>query len=161
MSLSRLKPRRKGVSMIEVMMGMLFLAWALIGYMSLMSATNKGAMDAYYEFQAFQIAQEPLEILQAFGFKWVKANYCSSNMNTLGMYPHKTWHDINPLHSTIYPADVDAFQRYIEVEEVANGGSKGLQVTVSVKPKDQSRAMAWLSGGKNVNLSTLILEQPQ
>lgn len=147
--------------MIEVMMGMLFLAWALIGYMSLMSATNKGAMDAYYEFQAFQVAQEPIEIFQAFGYKWVKANYASSNVNPLGQYPHRTWHDINPGHSTAYPSDVDSFQRYIEVEEVANGSSKGLQVTVSVKPKDQSRAMAWLSGGKNVSLTALIMEQPQ
>ena len=159
--LAAAQPRRRGFSLIEVMMGMLFLSWALLGAMSLLSSTNRGAMDVYYELQAFQVAQEPIEILQAFGYRWVKANYCSSRMNTLGLYPHRVWHDINPNHATNYPTDVDVFQRYIDVEEVARGDSRGLQVTVTVKPKEQSRAMAWLTWGKNISLTALILEQPR
>ncbi|MBI3038510.1 hypothetical protein HYY75_05580 [bacterium] len=154
------KKKCVGFSLLELIIGMLFMTWALLGFLALNSSSKQGAMDAYFEFIGFQAAQEAIEVLESFGYRWLLTRYMEPNVNPLSEYPKREWHNVIPKENFYYPEEVGYFDRWIEVEKISSGESNAIRITVKVKPKGQSKAMAYLNSSKNISLSTLVFEQP-
>lgn len=152
--------RRRAFTLIEVLVGMLFLSLALLGLLTLNSSSNRGTMDAYYEFMALSLAQEPIEIFRGFGYHWL----CDLEARRIAAPPEYPleWSEIHDqtFSEVSYPSEACLFQRHIGLTPVEKGGVKAIRVKVRVGPRAQTRAMAWLSRTE-VALEALILEGPR
>lgn len=153
---------RQGFSLIELLLGMLFLSVVLLGIIWLNSSSNRSSMDAYYEFMATELALEPLEVFRSFGYEWVK-QYPGNVMNS---YPLHDFEDItSPLNGSgfQYPAEASLFQRKITLQELRGTGAtpNAMRVRVEVIPKGDGRASAWLLRKEPIRMETLIVERPR
>ncbi|MBF0498495.1 MAG: prepilin-type N-terminal cleavage/methylation domain-containing protein [Candidatus Riflebacteria bacterium] len=143
-----------GFTMIEVLIALFVLAVALLSLMSLNSSSNRGAMDAYFELIGMQLAQEPIEIFQAFGYEWVEAY-----RDNLTDYPISQWKDI-PV-SPLRPVEATLFQRRIELEQIQNdNGVSFYKIRVLVAPKGENRVKNWLSRAE-ISMEAMIVERPK
>lgn len=145
--------RRKALSLIEILIAMVILSVALFALMIMNSSSNKGSMDAYYDLQAAQLAQEPLEILSAFGYRWL-----ASPANQLADYPLNRWMEVSD--SKRYSPEAMQFERTIELEPITEGPAKAIRIKVSVRPKEAERAKKWVSRALLV-MQALVLESPR
>ena len=152
--------RRSAFTLIEMLVGMLFLSLALLGLMTMNSSSNRGTMDAYYEFMALSLAQEPIEIFRGFGYHWL-VDLQAGRIAAPPEYP-LGWSEIRDqsFAEVSYPSEACLFQRHIELTPLENGGVRAIRVRVRIGPKAQTRAAAWLSR-TDVSLDALILEQPK
>lgn len=149
--------RKSGFSLVDVLIASLFLSMVLLGLMWMNSYSSKSSMDAYYEFLAFQIAMEPIEVFRSFGYEWLK----QYKENTLPDFPLDKWVDLaqNQTMAVIRrPVECNFFQRLIKLEPVQEGSLNAIRVQVSVSPKDQSRIKSWLRRD-TFTLSALIVEE--
>lgn len=151
---------RGGFTILEILIAIMFLAFAILSFMWLNQTSNRGSMDAYFEFLAFSLAQEPIEIYRGLGYEQV-CRYLTNSDAPLPKYPLDTWIDItdDPTSDAQHPPDAAMFSRRIEMQPVTKDGLKAIKITVMVQPKGQSRVEAWLSR-QRVTLDSLIMEKP-
>lgn len=154
--------RKKGFSLIEIIIAMAFITVAILSIFMMNRSSNQSSMDAYYEFLAFSLAREPIEVFRCFGYDCLKDSLDSgvspnSRYNTDGNF-----HDIefDVLSDLQYPAEARLFQRKIELASVNSGGLSGVKVKVTIAAKGQSRVDVWMRR-ESVLLESMILERPK
>ena len=115
-------------------------------------------MDTYYEFLAFSLAKEPVEVFRTFGYKWL----CNYQEHPILKYQIDVgWQEITdepggPQH----PFEANLFEREITVADAAYDGVGAKRVVVRVRPKKLGRVDAWLSRDV-VTFEALIVEGPK
>jgi hypothetical protein len=132
-------------------------------------ASNRGSMDAYYEFLAFSLAREPIEVYRNFGFDYLR--YLEAGHSGLKFYPIdkvslKDFIGLPGLDIE-YPAEAAFFDREISLEPLTiDSGSKPInaikiKVTVSTANLDgKSKAQAWLTK-QEISLESIVVEPPK
>ncbi|MFZ2957903.1 MAG: hypothetical protein WA705_13530 [Candidatus Ozemobacteraceae bacterium] len=152
---------KKGFSLVEVIIAMIFFALVLLGFLNVASSANRQSMDAYYEFTAMQAALEPLEIFRAAGFDLV-AEYAK---HPLPEYP-LGWNELRdrPGAAMQHPIEWEMFQREIVIDPPqplpTTPNRRSVRIRVRVQPRQASRAAAWLSRD-GVTVESLIVELPR
>lgn len=158
--MSTKRHEKRAFTLVEILVAMIFLSLALLAFLWMNQASNKGAMDAYYEFTALSLAMEPIEIFRGLGFEWLKEYGKSIPINP--EYPLKTWTQVSDTSDadTSRPSEVTFFSRHIEVDNLpVQESPQGMKITVSVRPAGQNRVMAWLSRSE-IQVSVLLFERP-
>ena len=155
---------KNGFTFLELILGLFLFAMLMAMVFPVLSSSSQTSMNAHYEFVAMQIAKEPLEVFRAMGYRWIQACADSPQNNPLGDYPLNSWHSIrNPLfgnpQNPIHPAETEMFDRMITLDRLQKNGINGFFMTVLVKPKNQTKVMAWFRR-EMITLSTIIFEQP-
>jgi prepilin-type N-terminal cleavage/methylation domain-containing protein len=143
----------RAFSLVEILVAMVIVSFALFALLVMNSSSNRGAKDSQFDVLAAQLGQEPLEILSAFGYRWL-----ANPANELPEYPLQKWHSVSdPMR---YPQDADQFERYIDLEKVAKGTTKAIKVTVTVRPKDSDQAKKWMTRAQMV-FQAIVIEGPK
>lgn len=153
--------KKKGFSLLEIIMAMAFMMVALVSVFWMNSASNKGSMDAYYEFMAFSLAREAIEVFRGFGYDCLN-NY-ASGASSHPNYPVNS--GAQPIKSSITdeiqrPAEAELFQREIKLKHFNSGNINAIRMTVIISIAGQSRASVWMSRD-SVQLEAVIVEQPK
>ncbi len=153
--------KKRGFSLLEVIIAMAFLSVAILSMFWMNRASNQGSMDAYYEFLAFSLAREPIEVFRGFGYDYLKM-IADGNVSPPSWYPVGAMKDIefDLMSDMQYPAEARLFQRLIELTPVTAGKLKGMRIKVTVAVKGQSRVEVWMSR-KAVSLESLVMERPK
>ncbi len=159
---------RKGFTLLEVLIAMVFMTVAMLGMFSMNQMSNRGSMDAYYEFLAFSLAREPIEVYRNFGYDYLLS--LTTGHSPLKFYPIgktslKQFVGI-PGYELDYPAEAAMFDREIILRPI-NINSDGatinaIKITVLVSLANlegKSRAQAWMSR-QEVKLESIIVERP-
>ena len=71
MSIKIIKRRVLGLSLLEIVIAMFFMSIAILSFFTMNQASNQSSMDAYYEFLAFSLAREPIEVFRGFGYDYL------------------------------------------------------------------------------------------
>jgi len=121
--------KRRAFSLVEILIAMVILSVAMFALLVMNSSSNKGSMDAYYDLQAVQLAKEPLEILSAFGYRWL-----ADPANELPGYPLNRWTTASG--TSRYPMDANQFERIIERDTVTDGSAKAIRIKVTVRARE-------------------------
>ncbi len=152
---------KKGFSLIEIIVAMAFLSIAILSIFMVNRSSNQGSMDAYYEFLAFSLAREPIEIFRGFGYDTLKEIY-DGNISPPARYKVGDFEDIefDALSDLQYPAEARLFARKIELEHVNTGDLNAIKIKVTVAAKGQSKVEVWMSR-KAVSLESLVMERPK
>ena len=148
--------RRRAFSLVEILIGIVFLVFALLGMLQMNQISNRGAMDSQFELLANCLANEPIEVYQHLGYAWLK-----ENPKGLPAYPIGGSIPIpdEPFANVKYPISAVHFQRGIEIEALPeNDGVKGFRMRVAITPVDGGAAAVWLSRDQ-VRQEALILEE--
>ncbi len=153
---------KKGLSLLEVIIAIFFMSLAILSFFVMNQASNRSSMDSYYEFLAFSLAKEPVEIFRGFNYDYLAAIVHQGAAPPTFYQTDGNFHDIpfNPTIELQYPSEAELFQRKIELSPVSEGGIKGIKIKVTVAVKGSSRAEAWMSN-KAVELESVILERPK
>ncbi|MBF0409413.1 MAG: hypothetical protein HQM10_18885 [Candidatus Riflebacteria bacterium] len=156
--MTRRSSLKAAFSMIEVLVAMVFLATIVVGILNMNYMSGKSSMDAYYEFLSIQLAQEPIEIFRAFGYKWLSKYGIS---HTLPAYPLDSWNAISSGSGdgVQYPPESELFQRKISLENVS-GAINAIRIKVQVAPKSLNKVKIWLSQNI-VTMESIVFEQPR
>lgn len=152
--------KRKGFSLVEVLIGLVIMQIALLSFFMINESSNSKSMDAYYEFLAHSLGKEIIEFTHGMGYEW--AEKFSANPD---LFPLDTWHGI--LEKPIFPAapadsyfrEVESFERRVNFKKVEKSG-KGFLITVDIRVKEKGRARAWLSRNF-ISYTTIVMEKPQ
>jgi hypothetical protein len=151
-----------GLSLLEIIIAIFFMSIAILSFFTMNQASNRSSMDAYYEFLAFSLAKEPIEVFRGFNYDYLAAIVFQGAASP-AIYPTDgSFHEI-PFDPTIdmqYPSEAALFQRKIELSSVEESGIKGIKIKVTVSVKGSSRAEVWMSN-KAVDLEAVILERPK
>ena len=117
--------KKRGFSLLEVIIAMAFLSVAILSMFWMNRASNQGSMDAYYEFLAFSLAREPIEVFRGFGYDYLKM-IADGNVSPPSWYPVGAMKDIefDLMSDMQYPAEARLFQRLIELTPVTAGKLK-------------------------------------
>lgn len=147
--------------MLEIIIAMAFLSVAILSMFWMNRASNQGSMDAYYEFLAFSLAREPIEIFRGFGYEHLKM-VADGNISPPAWYPIGSFKNIefDLMSDMQYPAEARLFERLIELTPVSSGNLNGIRIKVTVAAKGQSRVEVWMSR-KSVSLESLVMERPR
>lgn len=153
--------KKRAFSLLEIIIAMAFLSVAILSMFWMNRASNQGSMDAYYEFLAFSLAREPIEIFRGLGYDYLKM-IADGNIAPPSWYPVGSFKNIefDLMSDMQYPAEARLFERLIEIIPVSSGNLNGMRVRVTVAAKGQSRVEVWMSR-KSVSLESLIMERPR
>jgi prepilin-type N-terminal cleavage/methylation domain-containing protein len=150
---------RRAFTLTEVVITCVIIAVAFLALLELNSSSNQAYMDAYYEFLAFQLAREPLEVFRAFGYQWL-VHY--SEHELLPNYPVGQWVDLKMIKESLpryFPQEVGFFKREISLVHLDNVTPRAVKVKVVVAPTEGSKIDRWLKRDR-IELEGLIVEQP-
>jgi len=153
--------KRRAFSLLEIIIAMAFLSVAILSMFWMNRASNQGSMDAYYEFLAFSLAREPIEIFRGFGYEQLKV-IADGNIAPPAWYPIGSFKNIefDLMSDMQYPAEARLFERLIELIPVSSGNINGIRIKVTVAAKGQSRVEVWMSR-KSVSLESIVMERPR
>lgn len=149
--------KRKGFSLVEVLIGLVIMQIALLSFFMINESSNSKSMDAYYEFLAHSLGKELIEFTQGMGYEWAE-----KFSKTPDLFPLDTWHGVleKPIFSdTSYFREADSFERRVNFKKVEKAG-KGFLITVDIRVKEKGRASAWLSRNF-ISYTTIVMEKPQ
>lgn len=156
MSLLKIFPgKRYGWSLTEVLLTILLIGITTGGIFFVMSASNRNTMNAYHLYLTDQLAKEPVEVLRCLGF-----NSVSRAIQTgIGEYRFNTWQSIgnSPESNIRKPDDTLFFERKITVEPLNSDETRGLLISVQVRPKTEIGIS--LKGRGKTEYSGIIIEQ--
>ncbi len=147
--------KRCGWSLAEILLALLLTAITTGGIFSVMSASNRNTMNAYHLYLTDQLAKEPVEVLRCIGF-----NTVSKAVETgIGEYSFNKWQSISiaPESNIKRPEDTSLFERKITAEILHTDATRGLLVTVQVRPKSEIGSN--LKGKGKTEYSGIIIEQ--
>ncbi|MGM0599686.1 MAG: type IV pilus modification PilV family protein, partial [Candidatus Rifleibacteriota bacterium] len=114
------KQRKKAFTMLEIVIAMAFLSIAILSILWMNKASNEGSMDAYYEFLAFSLAREPIEIFRGFGYDSLE-EIVDHNVSPVSRYPlGEADIDFDATSDLQYPAEARLFKREIELSKVSS-----------------------------------------
>jgi len=148
--------KKRGFSLIEVMIGSVIMAVALFSYFLINQASSSQSMDAYYEFLGQTIGNETIEFCHGMGHAWAL-----KYMEKPDMFPLNEWHGVleKPIFSvTSYFRECDSFERMIIMSKVSGGGD-GILITVGVRVKSGNKVRAWMSRSQ-LEFATVVMEKP-
>jgi prepilin-type N-terminal cleavage/methylation domain-containing protein len=151
--------KSRGFSFVEFLVAMMILSVSILSLLWMSSYSKKGSMDAYYEFLAFSLAKEPIEVFRAFGYQWLQ-DYDS---HPLARYPVNVGPAAignNPTDPDQHPFEASQFVRSISLAPADHQGLRAFKVTVEVGPAGKNRVETWLRKD-NVQLEALIVETPK
>lgn len=155
-----MKTDRRAFSLVEILIGIVFLVLALLGMLLVNQSSSRGAMDSQFELLAHCLAQEPIEVFQHLGYSWI-AKVVGGTAPGLPAYPVGQMVPITeaPFAEVMHPVDAVQFQRRIDIEPtpLEKDGVKGFRVTVTVAPVGGAAAV-WLSRDQ-VREEALIVEE--
>ncbi|PKL44283.1 MAG: hypothetical protein CVV41_06500 [Candidatus Riflebacteria bacterium HGW-Riflebacteria-1] len=153
--------RNKGFTLIEIVFAMAILAVAALAMFAMNRASNQNSMDSYYEFLAFSLAREPIEVFRGFGYGNLRM-IVDGNVSPPAAYKVNSMQDIefNAFSEIQYPAEAAMFKRMIELKPVSHGKLNGISIKVTVAAKSMSRIEVWMRN-RTVSLESLILERPE
>ena len=140
---------------------MAFLTLAIFPMVMLNKSSNQGSMDAYYEFLAFSLAREPIEIYRGLGYDYL-VDILDRGITPVKRYPIGIMQpiDFGNTEKLQYPPEARMFARQIELKKVNKGNTNGVKITVTVAAKGQSKVDVWMSR-KAVTLESIIMERPK
>jgi hypothetical protein len=146
--------KRRGISLLEVILAAFVMAVALGQLLWSLSYANRSTMDVYYENLALTLAREPLEIFKGKGYVWARQYKQNPTMNwyPLGEF-NRIRQDPNWLH---YPNAAEEFSRKIEIVEIP--GKRCLKIKVQVVPVESGKVAAFLSRKAGISVETLLFE---
>ncbi len=153
--------KRQGFTLLEIVFAMAILAVAVLSMFMLNRSSNQQAMDSYYEFLAFSLAREPIEVFRGFGYDSVQM-IVDGNVSPPAGYKINSMQDLdfNPFSQIQYPAEAAMFKRMIELKPANHGNLKGISIKVTVAAKSMSRIEVWMRN-RTISLESLILERPR
>ena len=152
---------KKGFTLIEIVFAMAILAVAALSMFMLNRSSNQQAMDSYYEFLAFSLAREPIEVFRGFGYDSLRM-IADGNVSPPAAYKINSMQNIefNRFAEIQYPAEASMFKRMIELKPVSHGNLKAISIKVTVAAKSMSRIEVWMRN-RTVSLESLVLERPR
>jgi len=134
----------KGFTLLEVMIAAVILSIGMLPLMVINRSSADLTLDAYYEFLAVQIAQEPIELFRAVGYP-----ACTQ----LPEFKIGVIEDVSARNG-LYPAEVEMFGRLITLN---TSDLPFCTVTVEVFPKPATRGRRWTRKGRPViNITGVI-----
>ena len=147
--------KSRGMNLTEVAIAAFFLSLALLGLLMLNRSSMRGAMDAYYEFMAFSLAQEPIEI-----YHYLE-KLAAGSVQAPEVYP-LGWDDLadSPPQRLSRPAEAGNFRRNIALTPIQQAGIKAYRISVTVAPRGANRVATWLSRS-GVTLQGYVVEKPR
>ena len=151
--------RPHGFSFVEFLVAMMILSVSILAMLWMSSYSKKGSMDTYYEFLAFSLAREPIEVFRAYGYDWLN----EYDSHPLAKYPVNVGPaplGNNPTDPDQHPFEASQFVREISVNPVDHQNLKALKVTVAVSPAGKNRVDTWLRKD-TVQLEAIIVETPK
>lgn len=153
--------RRSGFSLLEIVMAMAFMSVGILSMFMLNKSSSQGSMDAYYEFLAFSLAREPIEVFRGFGYETVN-DIAHGRTSPPSRYPVGGFADIDfdPMSEMSYPFEARLFEREILLQPANEAGVNGIHIKVTVAAKGLSRAEVWMRK-QAVRLESIILERPK
>ena len=125
----------RGFSLLEVLIAAAILMLGLLPLLTVNRSSNRATLDAYYEFLAVQLAQEPIEVFRSVGYP---------ECLQLQKYPVNTVTAISDQDDR-YPAEAAMFEREITLDV---SRLPLCQITVKVFPRAGSGARTWMRPGK-------------
>lgn len=149
--------KRKGFSLIEVLIGMVIMSVALLSFFMINESSNSKSMDAYYEFLAHSLGKELVEFTHGMGYEWAQ-----KYMTKPDLFPLDEWHGIleKPIFSdSTYFREADSFERKVNFKKVSKAG-EGILITVDIRVKEKNKAASWLSRNF-ISYTTIVMEKPQ
>ena len=157
---------KRGLTLIEILIALLFLSGAVLSLFGLNRISNQGAMDAYFETLSLQLAREPLEIFKSFGYRWVEKLRTGEIPPPIQDLKIGDWipvsQQISPGGTAIFrPVDGDLFRRRISLSPFSLPGQPAaILIEVEVVPVEESNAMRWLTR-PGIKLADLVVEDRQ
>ena len=155
-----MKACRKGFSLIEILVALMFIAFAMLALLWSNQMSQRGAMDSQYELLANSLAQEPIEVYQYLGFRWIR-QLMAGKVPPLKAYPIGIWSKLaqDPLAKVQHPVGAGQFMRRIDIDStpMERQGVKGYRLRVTIAPTAGGAAAAWLSRDK-ITQEVLIVE---
>ena len=146
---------KRGFTLVEVCIGILLLSLVLFSFLKINSFANRSTMDAYYEYMGQQLANEPIEVFRALGYKRLK----DAEKKPIPGYVINATQKIEEEHpGEKYPIEAGLFSRKVELEQIEDDGVKGFLVKVSVFPTEKNKASAWLTN-QVITAAGLIIEE--
>lgn len=134
----------KGLTLLEVMIASVILSIGMLHIMVINRSSADLTLDAYYEFLAVQLAQEPIEIFRAIGYP-----ACTQ----LPQFKIGIIEDISAGNG-LYPAEVEMFGRLITLN---TSDFPFCTVTVEVFPKPSTQGRLWTRKGRPIiNITGVI-----
>ena len=121
--------------------------------------SSRGALDAYHQNLAIELAREPIEILRGFGYSRLR----TYDQHPLGKYPvNSGFHAIldSPGEPDQHPPAAREFERRISLSQIEAAGYRAIRLEVQVRPHKQSR-LEKQTGGGSISLQALIPELPR
>ncbi len=146
---------------MELLVSMAFLSLALLSLMMMNSYSSKSSMDTYYEYLAFSLAREPIEVFRSFGYRWLK----TYDNHPLARYPANAGPAQiidSPTDPDQHPFEAGLFEREISISDATFGGTPALRDSVAVRPVKRSRVEPCLRRGKDdIRMEALIVDGPK
>lgn len=154
----RPRPPRTGYSFVEVVLALLIVSLLFLPLFTQLSQNRRSSLDSAAELLAHSLAEEPIEIFRAFGYRWASTY---GKTHSIPGYPLGVWHEIagaepGPIDR---PSDSVDFWRIITLQPLS-GQCPGLRMRVKVTPRGGSRLDRWLSQDEIV-AETVLFEKPR
>jgi hypothetical protein len=148
---------KNGFSLLEILIGCIFLSLILVSLIFLNIHSKRGAMDSYFEFLAGQLAQEPIEILAPFGCRHL-LKYHEHPHPDFPLQPTPLKDPESLIPPVFRPADASRFQRWINITPLEKDGLRAVRIDVHVAPATESTVGTWLRRNV-VTVSALVVEK--
>lgn len=149
--------QRKAFSMVEIIIALVVMQFALFSFFMINHSSNSKTMDAYYEFLGESLGEEVIDFCQGMGYKWALKYIKSPDL-----FPLNTWHgclDKPIFERDSYFRECDSFERKVRFSKQTKDGNSIL-ITIEIRTKEKTKVKSWLSQN-SLWFSTLLVEEPQ
>ncbi len=127
--------KKQGFSLTEALIGTLIIGVAGLSVFMLISTSNQTNLTDYYRVTSESIAREVVEVFKCIGYKELKGQ----KNTTIGGYSLDVWQELevdSDKTEIPRPEVASIFVRKITLNALEKDETKGVLVTVEVKPKD-------------------------
>ena len=134
-----MKKSREGLTMMEILTAMIFMAVAVGIIYSLFSFSSRGTLDAYRETLAYTLAQEGLERYAGLGYDVLRYRLQGLQdelHKELNRFVSVRELNAQPGNPVPYPSDYLNFERRIDIKRIPN--RRLMRITVTVQPSGRA-----------------------
>jgi prepilin-type N-terminal cleavage/methylation domain-containing protein len=169
--------RRKGFSLVELMIAITILLISLLTFFMVNQSTSSRSMESYYKYMAYSLGNEVINYCQGMGYQWAKAH--KDTAGATKPFPLNDWHKVvdnliftegedgeELLLTDTYFSECNIFERKVEFKEVkipATNGSRffnGIRVIVNLRMKSNRKISNFLKSGAVKFASTIMEVKP-